>query len=224
MDAAIVVEFFSAGPSDFSDMAYSSCRFLVYACRVLATPMHAFIHDVSSGLASLVGASSTSFSSVYACPVLATPVRAFVHDVSPDLANLPRRVVNNIFFPTHPYFGTTAPMLTRCPLAPAAPRRLPRHRLPRLDIDHGILRTATSITAPPPYALGYIDIGTKGYHPLEQLVGFLYSQRARDATPSTTLPLGLWGDVSLSAAILSSLTVRDAPVVCDATATTAGGC
>ena len=165
MDAAIVVEFFSAGPSDFSDMAYSSCRSLVYACPVLATPMRAFIHDVSPGLASLVGASSTSSSSVYACPVLATPVRAFVYDVSPGLANPPRRVVNNIFFPAHHYFDTTAPMLTRRPLAPAAPRRLPRHRLPRLDIDHGILRTATSTTAPPPYALGYIDKRHKGLPP-----------------------------------------------------------
>ena len=36
------------------------------------------------------------------------------------------------------------------------------------------------------------------------------------------LPLGLRGDVSPSAAILSSLTVRDAPVVRKATATTAG--
>ena len=163
MDAAIVVEFFSAGPSDFSDMAYSSCRSLVYACPVLATPMRAFIHDVSPGLASLVGASSTSSSSVYACPVLATPVRAFVHDVSPGLANPPRRVVNIIYFLAHHYFDTTAPMLTRRPLAPAAPWRFPRHRPPRLDIDHGILRTATSTTATPPYALGYIDIGTRGY-------------------------------------------------------------
>ena len=54
MDAAIIVEFFSAGPSDFSDMAYSSCRSLVYACPVLATPPRAFVHDVSPGLASLV--------------------------------------------------------------------------------------------------------------------------------------------------------------------------
>ena len=53
MDAALVVEFFSVGPSDFSDMAYSLCRSLVYACPVLATPMRAFIHDVSPGLASL---------------------------------------------------------------------------------------------------------------------------------------------------------------------------
>ena len=82
-------------------MAYSSCRSLVYACPVLATPMRAFIHDVSPGLASLVGASSTSSSSVYACPVLATPVRAFDHGVSLGLANPPRRVVNNIFFLTY---------------------------------------------------------------------------------------------------------------------------
>ena len=113
MDAAIVVEFFSAGPSDFSDMVYSSCRSLVYACSMLATPMRAFIHDVSPGLASLVGALSPLSSSVYACPVLATPVRAYVHDVSPGLANPSRRIVNNIFLPAHHYFDTTAPM-TNC--------------------------------------------------------------------------------------------------------------
>ena len=106
-------------------MAYSSCRSLIYACSVLATPMRAFIHDVSPGMASLVGASSTSSSSVYACPVLATSVRAFVHDVSPDLVNPLRRVVNNIFSLAHHYFDTTAPMLTRRLLAPAAPPRHP---------------------------------------------------------------------------------------------------
>ena len=100
--------------------------------------------------------------------MLATPVRAFVHDVSPGLANPPRRVVNNIFFPAHPYFDTTAPMLTRRPLAPAAPRRLPRHRSPRLDIDHGILRTTTSTTAPPPTLSATSTNGTKGYRLLEQ--------------------------------------------------------
>ena len=51
--AATVVESFSAGLSDFSDMVYSSCRSLVYACPVLATPPCAFVHDVSPGLASL---------------------------------------------------------------------------------------------------------------------------------------------------------------------------
>ena len=54
MDATIIIEFFSAGPFDFSDMVYSSCRSLVYACPVLATPPRAFVHDVSPGLASLV--------------------------------------------------------------------------------------------------------------------------------------------------------------------------
>ena len=149
-------------------MAYSSCRSLVYACSVLATPMRAFIHDVSPGLASLVGASSTSSLSVYACSVLATPVRAFVYDVSPGLANPSPRVVNNISPLAHHYFDTTAPMLTRRPFAPAAPWRLPRHRPPRLDIDHDILRTATSTTAPPPTFSATSTNGTKGYRLLEQ--------------------------------------------------------
>ena len=130
--------------------------------------MRAFNPDVSPGLASLVGASSTSSSSVYTCPVLATPVRAFVHDVSVGLANPPRRVVNSIFFPAHHYFDTTAPMLTRRPLAPVAPQRLSRHRPPRLDIDHGILRTATSTTAPPHTLSATSTNGTKGYRLLEQ--------------------------------------------------------
>ena len=95
---------------------------------------------------------------------------------------------------------------------PATPTRHgPRHS------SHGYLDHGSTT-----HALGYIDIGTKGYHPLEQLVGFLYSQCIRDATPSTTFLLGLRGDVSPSAAILSSLTVRDAHVVRNATATTAG--
>jgi hypothetical protein len=110
------------------------------------------------------GASSTSTSFVYACPVLATPMRAFVHDVSPSLANPARCLVNNVFFPAHHYFATTAPMTNSAPpVAPAASWRLPRHQPPQIDIDHGILRTATSTTATPPYALGYINIGTKGY-------------------------------------------------------------
>nr|XP_020174974.1 extensin-like [Aegilops tauschii subsp. strangulata] len=35
MDAAIIVESFSAGLSDFFDVAYNSCRSFVYACPVL---------------------------------------------------------------------------------------------------------------------------------------------------------------------------------------------
>ncbi|XBH93297.1 hypothetical protein VPH35_084247 [Triticum aestivum] len=130
------------------------------------------------------GASSTSSSSVYACPVLATPVRAFVRDVSPGLAHPPRRV---IYFLAHHYFDTTAPMLTRRPLAPAAPRRLPRHRLPRLDIDHGILRTATSTTAPPHTLSATSTNGTKGYRLLEQPRWFPLQPRLRDASTVTTV-------------------------------------
>ena len=95
----------------------------------------------------------------YACSVPATPMRVFVHDVSPGFANPARRLVHIIYYPAplRPDYRRT--------LAPAAPRRLPRHRQPRLDIDHGAPRTATSTTATPPYALGYLDFGTKGLPP-----------------------------------------------------------
>ena len=59
------------------------------------------------------------------------------------------------------------PRLTRRPLAPAAPRRLPRHRPPRLNIEHGILRTATSTTAPPHTLSATSTNGTKVYRLLE---------------------------------------------------------
>ena len=154
------------------------------------------------GLASLVGASSTSSSSVYACPVLATPVRAFVHDVSPGLANPQRRVVNIIYFLAHHYFDTTAPMLTR------------RHRLPRLDIDHDILRTATSTTAPPPTLSATSTNDTKGYRLLEQPRWFSLQPRLRDASTVTTVG----GVRRLAFGFFSSLTV------CVATVVTAGGC
>ena len=161
------------------------------------------------------GATSTSTSSFYAWLMLATPMRAFVHDVSPGLANPPRRVVNNIFFPAHPYFDTTAPMLTRRPLPPAAPWRLPRHRLPRLDIDHGILRTATSTTAPPHTLSATSTNGTKGYRLLEQPRWFPLQPRLRDASTVTTG----WGGVRrLAFGFFSSLTV------CVATVVTAGEC
>ena len=110
------------------------------------------------------------------------------HDVSPGLANPPRRVVNNISFPAHHYFDTTAPMLTRRPLTPAAPRRLPRHRPPGLDIDHGILCTATSTTAPPPTLSATSTNGTKGYRLLEQPRWFPLQPRLRDA--STVMTVG----------------------------------
>ena len=141
--------------------------------------MRAFVHDVPRAWQAWCDSSSTSFSSVYACLVLATPVRAFVYDVSPGLANPPRPVVNNIFSPAHPYFDTTAPMLTRRPLRP------------RLHDD--ILNTGSPTRHRPRHSShGYLDHGYT----------ILRSRLPRHR--------------------LSSLTVRDAPVVRNATATTAG--
>ena len=214
MDAAIVVESFSAGPSDFSDMTYNSCRSLVYACLVLATPMRAFIHDVSPGLASLVGASSTSSSSVYACPVLATPVRAFVHDVSPGLANPPRRVVNNIFSPTHHYIDTTAPMLTRRPLAPAAPRRLPRHQPPRLESTTAFFARLPRPRLHHPRSRLHRQTAQRAIALLEQPRRLPLQPLLRDASTVTTVG----GVRRLAFGFFSSLTV------CIATVVTAGGC
>ena len=160
------------------------------------------------------GASSTSSLSVYACPVLATPVRAFVHDASPGLAKPPRCVVNNIFSPAHHYFDTTAPMLTRRPLAPAAPRRLSRHRPPRLDIDHDILRTATSTTAPPPTLSATSTMAQWATACLSNLVGFHSSHDS-----AMRRPFRLWGGVRrLAFGFFSSL------IVCVAAVVTAGGC
>jgi hypothetical protein len=86
-------------------------------------------------------------------------------------------------------------------------------------------RTATSTKVAAPTALGSHDIGTRATTSLELLTGILYSLSFCAVTPSTTFPLPLRGDVSALVYFdfLSSLTVRDAPVVHDATATTAGG-
>ena len=79
------------------------------------------------------------------------------------------------------------PRLTRRLFAPAAPRRLPRHRLPRLDIDHGILRTATSTTDPPPTLSATSTNGTKGYRLLEQPCRFSLQPQLHDASTVTTV-------------------------------------
>ena len=94
--------------------------------------------------------------------------------------------------------------MTPWSLAPAAPRRLPRHRQPRLDIDHGTPCTATSTTASPPYALGSFDIGTKGYHLLGNLIGFHSSHNFRDASTTTTV-VGM--SIGSAFGFFSSLTV-----------------
>ena len=117
-------------------------------------------------------------------------------------------------FLAHHFFDTTAPMLTRRPLAPAAPRRLPGHRLPRLDIDHGIFHTATSTTAPPPTLSATSTNGTKGYRLLEQPRWFPLLPRLRNASTVTTMG----GVRRLAFGFFSNLTV------CVATVVTAGGC
>ena len=125
-------------------------------------------------------------------------MRVFVHDVSPGFANPARRLVHIIYYtaPLRPDYRRT--------LAPAAPRRLPRHRQPRLDIDHGAPRTATSTTATPPYALGYLDFGTKGYRLLGNLIGYHSSHNFRDASTATTVVEMSVGSVF---GLFSSLTV-----------------
>ena len=98
----------------------------------------------------------------------------FVHDVFAGLANLVRRLVNNVFFMPHHYLDTTAPMTNSRLFAPrgsttttSTPVTLTRYRPWRLlqgYLDHGVSCRATSTTATPPYALGYLDISIKGYH------------------------------------------------------------
>ena len=140
--------------------------------------------------------------------------------VSPDLANPARRLINTVFFLAHHYLLVIVSMTNSAPLCarsstttrstPATPTRH-RPRLPRARLYQPTL-SATSTTT------------QRAINSLGQLVGFLYSPRVCDPSPPTMLPLRLRGDVSPLAAILSSLTVRDAPVVRNATATTAVGC
>ena len=63
---------------------------------------------------------------------------------------------------------------------------------------------ATSTMASPPYALGYFDIGTKGYRLLGNLVGFYSSHNFRDASTVTTM-VGI--SVGSAFGFFSSLTV-----------------
>ena len=118
------------------------------------------------------------------------------------------------FLPGAPLLRHHCAHANSAPLAPAAPRRLPRHRLPRLDIDHGILRTATSTTAPPPTLSATSTNGTKGYRLLEQPRWFPLQPQLRDASTVTTVG----GVRRLAFGFFSSLTV------CIATVVTAGGC
>ena len=160
----------------------------VFACSVLATPMRAFIHDVSAGLASLVGASSTSSSSVYACPVLATPVHTFVYDVAPGLANPPRRVVNIISFLVHHYFDTTTPTTNSAPpcargstVTSSTPSTATRHRPRRSShgyLDHGYTTLRSRLSR---------QTAQRATALLEQPRRFPLQPRLRDASTVTTV-------------------------------------
>ena len=79
---------------------------------MLATPTCAFVHDVSSGLVSLVWHLVNIEFVRLACPRLATPTRAFVYDVSLALTNLAWQLINTVFFPVHHYLDNTAPKTT----------------------------------------------------------------------------------------------------------------
>ena len=111
-------------------------------------------------------------------------------------------------------FCNVPQQLTRRPLAPAAPWRLPRHRPPRLDIDHGILRTAPSTTAPPHTPSATSTNSKKGYLLLEQPTRFPLQPRLCDASTVTTMGVCVR---RLAFGFFSSLTV------CVATVVTAGG-
>jgi hypothetical protein len=104
--------------------------------------------------------------------------------------------------------------------------RLPRHRHPTTTSTTVTSRTATSTQVAAPTALGFLNIGTRATTSPKLLTSILYSPSFCDVTPCMMFLLPLRGDVSALVyfGFLSSLTVRDAPVVHDATATTTGGC
>jgi hypothetical protein len=201
-----------------------------FACPVLTTPALAFVPDVFPSLASSVAAPRPrvrlrvlGFGTTGVClrprrapgsgKAMAAPRsrRLGLHQLrhhSPR--RLPRRVA----------------VLLRRPTRLRLHLRLPRHRHPTTTSTTTTPRTATSTKVAAPTALGYLDIGTRATTSPELLTSILYSPSFCDVTPSTTFPLPLLGDVSALVCFdfLSSLTVRDAPVVHDAIATTAGGC
>ena len=85
---------------------------------------------------------------------------------------------------------------------------------PQHDIDHSVLRTATSTTATPSYSLGYLDKRHKGLLPcLSNLVGFHSIHDFYDASTVTTAG----GVRRPTFKFFSGLTV------CVATVVTAGG-
>ena len=159
----------------------------VYACPVLAPPPHAFVHDVSLGLASLVrrfvnfvfdclrmpGAGNTD-----ACLRL----RCVPGFGKPAATRHRQHLLTGAPLLRHPCdHANSAPPCARGSMetssTPATPtRHRPRHFL-HSYLDHG------STTC----ALGYLDKWHKGLPPcLSNLVGFHCSHDFRDATSVTT--------------------------------------
>jgi hypothetical protein len=102
--------------------------------------------------------------------------------------------------------------------------RLRRHRHPTTTSTTITPRTATSTKAASPNALGYLDIGTKGYH--------LASASHQQPRQFKLLRRDIFHDVPAPTVggcqlvllwFLSSLIVHHVPIVDDATATTTEG-
>ena len=94
---------------------------------------------------------------------------------------------------------------------------------PDHDIDHGD-PSHDSSTSAPLHSLGSLDIGTRATTSLEHHQPLLQSKHPRRYTVYDT-PTATAGRCQSTGLLRhSSLTVRDVPVVHDATATTAGEC
>jgi hypothetical protein len=94
------------------------------------------------------------------------------------------------------------------------------------DIDHGIPSRGYPDQGWSTHALGYLDIGTKGYHLAWASRLLLQSKHPRrdifhDAQATT---VGEWHYVGYYLRFLSSLTIRDVTVVHVNTTTTLGEC
>ena len=130
---------------------------------MLATPMRAFVHDVSLGLASLVWCFANFVFVRLSMPGAGNTGACLRLRCVPELgrpAAMHRQ--QQLFFPAHHYFDTTAPMLTWPLLRPrlhddildtgSPTRHRPRH------FSHGYLDHGSTT-----HTLGYLDNGTKGY-------------------------------------------------------------
>ncbi|KAK1617543.1 hypothetical protein QYE76_023060 [Lolium multiflorum] len=166
--------------------------------------------DVSSSSASTTSSSASPLDCLdrvtaeffYAYSVLAKPEYAFVPDVRLVLAKLWLHFVldgSGIDFgidQLHDCLDVSVTLLRTAATSTPAPAH---------DIDHGNTSRGFLDQGCSTHALGYLDIGTKGYHLASPHL--FYSPSIRDATPSTTLPL--WRSVSLGVHFgLSPSTVR----------------